>query len=102
MSYYVYILRMVDSRLYVGMTNDLNRRESEHGAKPSTRTTHIFGAGQLLYSETFPNRERARKRERQIKKWSQAKKEALIRGDFSLLKNLSKRNTQFKATKLSG
>jgi putative endonuclease len=43
-----------------------------------------------VYKEPFPCIEFAVKRERQIKKWSRGKKEALIRGDLKALKNLSK------------
>jgi putative endonuclease len=88
--YYLYILRMNDGRLYTGVTNDLCRRELEHGIKPSTRTTKIFGSDQLLYTEEHPNQSSALKRERQIKKWSQAKKLALANRDLSKLKALSK------------
>jgi putative endonuclease len=91
MSYFVYIHKMIDGRFYTGMTNNLARREGQHGVNPSTRTTYIFGAGQKIYYEEHPDRASAHARERQIKKWSKAKKLALADGDVELLKTLSKR-----------
>ena len=90
--HYLYILQMNDGRFYVGITNNLQRRESQHGRGDSaTRTTRVFGAEPILYKEEFPDLKMALKRERQIKKWSHAKKEALIRGDKAELKRLAKR-----------
>jgi predicted GIY-YIG superfamily endonuclease len=43
-----------------------------------------------VYAETFPSEAEAVKRERQLKRWSAAKKESLIAGDFQRLKRLSK------------
>jgi predicted GIY-YIG superfamily endonuclease len=42
----------------------------------------------MVYSETCTTREAALKRERQLKRWTRAKKEALIAGDSALLKQL--------------
>jgi putative endonuclease len=44
-----------------------------------------------VYSEEFDTLGKARRRENQIKRWSRAKKEALIRGDLQSLKALAKR-----------
>jgi predicted GIY-YIG superfamily endonuclease len=90
MNHYVYILQMRDGRYYVGMTNDIERRAGEHGVKSSTRTTKIFGFEEMLYVEQHPNRDLAHAREQQLKKWTRAKKEALINGDKNALRNLSR------------
>jgi predicted GIY-YIG superfamily endonuclease len=42
----------------------------------------------VAYYETHANRDTARKRERQLKRWTRAKKEALIAGDLRRLKAL--------------
>jgi len=42
----------------------------------------------LVYSEEYPTLQLAMKREWQIKKWTKAKKEALVKKDFKLLKKL--------------
>ncbi len=44
----------------------------------------------LVYWEPYQNLDDAIKRERQIKRWSRSKKEALIKGEFETLKKLSK------------
>jgi putative endonuclease len=44
----------------------------------------------LVHSESLPTFSDARKREAQIKRWSRAKKEALVAGDMVKLRNLSK------------
>jgi putative endonuclease len=48
----------------------------------------------LVYSEWFQRITDAIAAERQIKGWSRAKKEALIKGDFAALPGLSKRSTR--------
>lgn len=45
----------------------------------------------LVYSEVFRSEDKALTRERQLKRWSHGKKEALIKGDLERLKHLSKR-----------
>lgn len=69
--------------LYVGMTNNLSRRMSEHIENASTirkSFTGQFNCYNLIYWETFPDRGSAYKRERQLKKWSRKMKENLIAG----------------------
>lgn len=44
----------------------------------------------LVFTEEFPEAKHAFLREKQIKGWSRAKKEALIKGNFEQLKHLSK------------
>ena len=92
--YYLYILQMDDDRLYVGITDNLQRRQVQHKQRDlATRTTRIFGAGPILYHEVFPDLKSALKRERQIKKWSHVKKMALVQGDRTKLKQLAKRKS---------
>jgi predicted GIY-YIG superfamily endonuclease len=67
--HYVYILKMLDDRLYVGVAEDLRRRLSLHRqGNVGTRTTGIFGADSMPYHEEFPDLKSALKRGRQIKK----------------------------------
>ena len=46
----------------------------------------------LVWSQEFPTREEAKEAEAQIKKWSRAKKQALISGDFTYLSELAKKD----------
>jgi len=66
-------------RLYVGYTNDLIRRCAQHIEKRNSKTfTARYTYNRLVYYETLPSDDLAKRRERQIKSWSRAKKVALI------------------------
>jgi tRNA/rRNA methyltransferase len=91
MTFYIYILRMKDGRLYVGHTNSPVRRYSEHERGKGCRTTGIFGTGEVIYIEEHLDRVSAAGRERQLKGWSRMKKLALVAGDSDLLHRLAKR-----------
>ena len=88
--YWVYIAELGDGRLYVGVTNNPDRRIIEHQLGTSIRTTRIFGFKKLLYVEPHPSLASARKREQQLKKWTRAKKLALAIGDVQTLKRLAR------------
>ena len=86
--YFVYILRDSKNNLYIGQTNDLKKRleyhQSGNGAKFLKNNNDI----ELVFSEKYETRSESRKREIQLKKWTRAKKEALITGDLECLKLL--------------
>ena len=86
--YYVYILRCADDYLYIGHTEDLERRIQWHNERYGSAHTVNRRPVRLVYSETFDSREAAARRERQLKGWTRRKKEALIAGDSALLKRL--------------
>ena len=86
---------MGDGRLYVGQTGDLERRFKDHKDGFSSATTRFFGKDKCIYVEKHPDRVSAVAREKQIKKWSQAKKLALAKGNYLKLKELSKRPVPF-------
>ncbi len=85
---YVYILRCADGSLYVGLANDLESRVSKHNDGSACAFTSRRRPVTLVYSEALTAPVAALKRERQIKRWRRAKKEALIAGDLALLKRL--------------
>jgi putative endonuclease len=91
MSHLVYILEMLTGHLYVGSTGDLKRRLMDHAKGFGDRTTRLGGYKRLLYTEFFPDRPSALRRELQLKGWSRAKKLALIEGDRPRLHQLAKR-----------
>jgi len=68
----------------------LEERYKAHLAGKACRTTQLDPPVDLVYSEKFGTFSEARKREAQIKRWSRAKKEALVSGDLISLKDLSK------------
>lgn len=90
MSYFVYILRSSSNQLYIGQTNNLQIREKQQLTKSSKVAKFIKNGKefQLVYREEYKTRLEAMKREKQVKGWTRAKKEALISGNLQLLKRL--------------
>ena len=77
--YYVYILSNAHNTvLYTGVTNDLQRRCLEHKQKIIKGFTQRYNVDKLVYFESFDFVEYAIAREKQIKGYSRAKKNALI------------------------
>jgi putative endonuclease len=77
--YYVYILTTLRSTvLYIGVTNDLNRRCSEHKEGKTASFTQKYNVNKLVYYEIFDSIEVAIAREKQIKGYSRKKKLNLI------------------------
>jgi putative endonuclease len=78
-SYFVYILASRrNGTLYVGVTNDLIRRMSEHKGKLVPGFTRKYGVDKLVYFEEYASILEARARERVLKRWDRAWKLALI------------------------
>ncbi len=79
--WYVYIMTNNSSTLYVGMTNDLQRRVYEHKHKRVPGFTSRYNITQLVYYEVYGRPIHAIEREKQIKRWRREKKIALIRSE---------------------
>ena len=90
MTAWLYILRLNSGQIYIGSTTDLDRRVEEHYSGHACRTTKLDPPIKLIYSEPLTTFSEARKREAQIKRWTRAKKEALVSGDLAKLRKLSK------------
>ena len=76
--YYVYIMANESRMLYVGVTNDLERRVSEHKLKLDVGYTKRYNLTRLVYFEDMPDVGDAIAREKELKGWRRAKKVALI------------------------
>ena len=76
--YTVYIMTNKNKTLYIGFTNDLARRISEHKGKFVRSFTNKYNCDILVYYELVSGLEAAKYRERQIKGWLRAKKINLI------------------------
>jgi len=78
--YFVYILKCIDRSLYVGCTNNLERRIKQHNeSKWGAHYTKLRRPVKLIYSEQFTILKTARKRESEIKGWRRDKKLSLIK-----------------------
>jgi predicted GIY-YIG superfamily endonuclease len=78
--WYVYMLRCTGGSYYVGVAQDVERRLAVHNAGHGSAHTACRRPVQLVYREFCGTKSAARTRENEIKGWSRAKKEALIRG----------------------
>ena len=77
--FYVYVLECSDKSLYVGCTNDLEKRLNQHNnLKSGAHYTKIRRPVILKYSEKLPSLLEARGREAEIKRWKREKKMELI------------------------
>ena len=88
--YYVYILQSADGALYVGQSTNVSERLRKHRFGLGSKHTRDHGGAVLIYVEDHPDLASAVAREAQLKRWSTAKKEALIRGDHNRLHELSR------------
>ena len=93
LAYYVYMLRCSDGSYNVGHTNDLEHRLAAHERGAIEGYTLSRRLVELVFSDHFSTRLEAFHRERQIKGWSRARKEALIKGDWDGLVELSDRSS---------
>ncbi len=77
-TYYVYILASKSRRLYIGVTNNLERRMFEHKNKITPGFTSQYNIDRLVYFETTDDITAAIEREKQLKGWRREKKVTLI------------------------
>ncbi len=88
--YYVYILTNWNTRvMYVGVTNDLERRLYEHRNNLTEGFTKKYNTHKLVYVEETGDVEAAIAREKQIKGWRREKKNALVESMNPLWKDIS-------------
>jgi putative endonuclease len=76
--YYVYILGSISGTLYIGMTNNLERRVFEHKDHQVEGFTKQYNVDRLLYWQSFDDVRNAIDREKQLKRWRREKKVKLI------------------------
>ena len=83
-------LRLQSGLIYIGCSLDLERRLEDHLSGKACRTTRLDRAVAILRIEVCLTFSEARQREAQLKRWSRAKKEALISGNIHQLGTLSR------------
>lgn len=75
---YVYMLRCADGSIYTGWTNDLEKRVNAHNAGEGAKYTRSRRPVELVYYETFPEKNEALKREYALKQLKRSEKLKLI------------------------
>ena len=93
MGAFIYMLKCADDSFYVGSAtgDDLTKHIAEHQSGAYPGYTFTRRPVRLVWSEHFARITDAIAVERQIKGWTRAKKEALIKGNWSVLEQLAKR-----------
>ena len=89
-NYYVYLLTNWNNKvMYVGMTNNLERRVYEHKNKLVNGFTKKYNINKLVYFEETSDVNSAISREKEIKKWRREKKDTLVLSNNPEWKDLS-------------
>lgn len=92
---FVYILDCSDRTYYTGVTSNLEKRIFDYKiGKHQDSYTFSRRLLKLVFFCEFTDINMAIEKEKQIKKWSRLKKEALIKGDYLALPNLAKKKFQ--------
>jgi predicted GIY-YIG superfamily endonuclease len=98
---FVYILKCADGSYYTGSTIDLDMRIAQHRAGYFKGYTSSRLPVELVWQQDFSTEHEAFLCERQVKGWSRAKKEALIRGDFDAIHEIVKTERRRREAKKS-
>lgn len=99
MAFWAYMLRCADGTYYTGHTDDLKHRMAQHAVGQGGSYTSARMPVERVWSSDFATRYEALSAERQIKGWSRAKKEELIRGDWRAIQRLARRRRSFETAR---
>ena len=89
-AYYVYLLANWNNKvMYVGISNNLERRIYEHKEKVVKGFTEKYNVNKLVYFEQTSDIVEALNREKEIKKWRREKKNRLVVNTNPLWRDLS-------------
>lgn len=83
-SWYLYLIRCTDNRLYTGITTDVERRFAQHQAGKGAKALRGKGELALVFSQAVGDRSLALRAEYRIKQLSKAEKERLVGGKMPL------------------
>jgi len=89
--FYVYILKCSDDSYYIGHTDNIEKRISDHSLGKGCAYTSVRLPVQLVFMQEFCSRYEALCAERKMKKWTRIKKELLISGGWEALANREKK-----------
>ena len=94
-TFWVYMVLCDDGSYYIGVTNNVDRRVAQHNlGEDKDSYTFRRRPVHLVYASEFQHAGDGINWEKQIKRWSRAKKAALAAGDFSGLHGLARRKSQ--------
>ena len=93
MSFYAYLLRCSDGSYYAGHTDDIDLRLAQHNDGTFEGYTSRRRPVEMVWCDMLMTRDDAFWAERKLKGWSRAKKEALVTGEWELIRVLA-RNRQ--------
>jgi len=93
--FFVYMLLCADKSYYIGHTNNIEKRicEHENGTYPCCYTKSRLPV-KIVFIQGFETRHEAFVAERQIKKWSRAKKQALVKQDWNEVSFFARRKSK--------
>ncbi|MCH5645029.1 MULTISPECIES: GIY-YIG nuclease family protein [unclassified Gordonia (in: high G+C Gram-positive bacteria)] len=91
MAAYLYILECGDGSFYVGSTRNLELRVAQHCSGHGAAYTRRRQPVRLVYSCEFGSIDEAYAMEKRVQGWSRAKRQALIDGDFDLIRRLARK-----------
>ncbi|MEQ8747170.1 GIY-YIG nuclease family protein [Pyruvatibacter sp.] len=90
MAFFVYIMtNKPDGTLYIGYTDDLGRRLMEHREKVREGFAKRYNLTRLVHFEAYDTREKAKQRERRLKRWLRVWKAELIEKENPTWRDLS-------------
>lgn len=78
MKYWFYVMASLSGTLYSGMTNNIEKRVSQHKNKLIEGFSAKYGCDRLVYFESFDDVRIAIDREKEVKGWSRKKRIALL------------------------
>jgi len=93
---WVYIVKCSDGFYYTGSAVDLEHRIAEHQAGTYCGFTSVRRPVKLVFAQETATHDEAFQFEQHIKGWSRKKKEALMAGDFELLRALSRNKSEVR------
>jgi predicted GIY-YIG superfamily endonuclease len=96
MAFWLYMLQCADQSYYIGHTDGLEKRISEHESGELRGYTSTRRPVRVVFTQEFPSREEALAAELQIKGWNRKKKQALISDDWAKISALARRRTPFR------
>lgn len=89
--FFLYILKCNDNSYYVGHTDSIDKRLAQHQSGELHGYTSLRLPVELVFLQSFQNRDEAFMIEHKIKNWSKAKKEALIDSNWNELRKQAKK-----------